>query len=91
MTKGKLTLSVDEEIIREAKAFLARKDMTMSGVVEDFLRSLVTPAAIEGMMRELQIERKYVSFEDVIKNRLAGLDAGKIIREMRNGREKSLS
>ncbi len=91
MTKGKVTLSVDEELIREAKAFLARKDMTMSGVVEDFLRSLVTPAAIEGVMGELQIERKYVSFEDVIQNRLVGLDAGKIIREMRNEREKSLS
>ncbi len=91
MTRGKVTLSVDEQLIREAKAFLARKDMTMSGVVEDFLRSLVTPAAIEGMMGELQIERKYVSFEDVIKNRLVGLDAGKIIREMRNEREKSLS
>ncbi len=91
MTKDKLTLSIDEELIRTTKAFLARKDMSVSGVVEDFLRSLVTPAAIDRIMDELQIERDYVSFEDVIKNRPAGLDSGKIIREMRNEREKSLS
>lgn len=91
MAKTKLTLSIDEELVREAKAYLARKNQRISPLVEDYLRSLVTVAAVERMMDELGIKRKYVSFEEVMRNRPLGGNAGKMVREMRDEREKGLS
>ncbi len=91
MVKTKLTLSIDEELVREAKAYLARRKQAVSSAVEGFLVSLVTVGAVEKIMDELSIERKFVSYDEVVKNRPAGGDAGKVVRGQRDEREKSLS
>lgn len=40
MSKKKLTLSVEEQVIRRAKRFSAEHDTTVSQLVSDFLASL---------------------------------------------------
>ena len=41
MTRTKLTLSVDEEVVRRAKRFSRRHDTSLSRLVTDFLSRLV--------------------------------------------------
>lgn len=42
-TKGKLTLSIDRDVIRRAKELARRWDTSVSGLVEERLRSLTDP------------------------------------------------
>ncbi len=93
MSKIKVTLSVSEEVLREAKAGAAMSGESVSGMIEEFLRS-ITKYGIEEMMGELGIEKEYTSFESVIRSRSKapkGMSAEKIIREMRDARANSIS
>lgn len=92
MTKTKLTLSIDKEIIKDAKKQALSKEVSISGLVEDFLKS-IGYSWVDELMTELGVKKRYVSYEDVIRNRPKapkGFDAGKTVREMRYGREKRI-
>lgn len=91
MPKTKLTLSIDDKLILEVKAYLAKRDRGISEVVELFLRDLVTEKELVSMMDALGIEQKYISYEDVVRRRPGGLEASGMVRETRDGREKSIS
>ncbi len=45
---SKLTLSVDDEVIRQAKAWAAKEGTSVSRLVERFLREASTPPASPG-------------------------------------------
>jgi hypothetical protein len=45
---GKLTLSVDERVIRRAKRYAARRGTSISGLVERYLDLLSQPNSSEG-------------------------------------------
>ena len=40
---AKLTLSVDKEVIEKAKLFARKQGRSLSSLVEDYLKSLITP------------------------------------------------
>ncbi|MDE1762219.1 MAG: hypothetical protein KGH78_03435 [Candidatus Micrarchaeota archaeon] len=90
MAKTKLTLTVDREIIKEAKIESLKNDVSISQLVENLLKSLTT-SWIDDLMKRLGISDKYISYEDVIRDRSKGFDAGKAVRLMRYGRGKSIS
>lgn len=66
---SKLTLTVDPEVVRQAKIYAASQQQSLSGLVENFLRSLpVQPdnnepvlqgavADLAGIIREEDLER----------------------------------
>ena len=45
---AKLTLAVDEKVIRAAKEYASIKGTSVSEIVEDYLRALTTTKAAEG-------------------------------------------
>lgn len=90
MPKTKLTLTIDKDVIRKAKSRLALEDKSISEVVEVLLKSYAI-SWIDKLMAQLGIKERYLSYDSVIKNRKRGLDAGKIIRSMRDARAKSIS
>lgn len=90
MTKAKLTLTVDKETIRYAKSRFALEGTSISQVVEDLLKSY-TGSWIDKMMEELGVRERHVGYADVVMGRSRGLDAGKLVREMRDARANSVS
>jgi hypothetical protein len=91
MAKTKLTLTIEKDIVRQAKSKLALEDKSVSEIVEVLLKSYVTNSWIDELMASLGIKKRYVSYDSVMKNRKRGLDSGKIIRSMRDGRANSIS
>lgn len=53
----KLTLSVDDEVIRQAKVWAAREGTSVSRLVERFLRDAATPAPAPGAPRTPVLSR----------------------------------
>lgn len=93
MTKTKLTLSVDKEILKSAKVYVSQHDTTISKEFEEFVLSLTGSNIMDKIMDRLGIKKQYVSQYDIIRNRnrIKGrFDSGKMIREMRDAREKAI-
>lgn len=89
MARTKVTLSVDQELLREAKSTTVKHGITLSSAFETLLKSF-TKREIEEVADALGISIKYVSLEDVVKRRKAGWNAGRAVREMRDARAQSL-
>ena len=89
MAKTKVTLSVDEELLKEAKTATVRRGVSLSSAFEGLLKSF-TKREIEEIANKLGIGIKYVSLFDVVKLRKKGANAGSAVREMRDAREKSV-
>ncbi|MDE1860527.1 MAG: hypothetical protein KGH72_02300 [Candidatus Micrarchaeota archaeon] len=89
MSKTKLTLSVDKEVIKDAKSQAVLTDSSISDLVEDFLRS-VGRSWVDELRAKLKIQEKFVSYEDVIKRRPKGSSSERLIRSMRDDRENRL-
>lgn len=90
MRKTKLTLTVDREVINEAKSRLANQNTSISKMVENFLRSY-TNSWIDRLMKDLGIKKRYISYESIVRSRRSGADAGKIVRSIRNARAVGIS
>jgi hypothetical protein len=91
MGKTKLTLSVEEDLLRRAKGFAAREGLSISGLVEEFLRGLVATESLDKVAQELGLgDLSLVNKGDVPRIRSKGLDAAEIMREMRRGRMERL-
>ena len=87
MGRRKLTLSIDEDILKEVKGIFARKGDSISRVVEEFLESVMTSKWLE----ELADTLGYKSLMPldpfkIPENRPDGIDAAKVIRELRSKR-----
>lgn len=85
--KRNVTLSVDAEVARRAKASLALSGKTMSEVLEDALEGQIAGWKINSLASELGVRLEKVSSQDVKKKRPKaprGFDSASIIREMRS-------
>ena len=91
MTKTKVTLSIDKQVVSQAKVALAKKGENMSEEVERFLESLSGSGDMDKMLSVLGIQRRRVGSEEIEKLRPKGSDAAKAVREMRNARKESIS
>lgn len=51
----KITLSVDQQVADSAKAFAQRNGKTLSGLVEDYLRTLTISDNVKAMMGVIKL------------------------------------
>jgi len=91
MGKTKVTLSVDEELLRESKAYLAEKNLTVSGTLERALSEMAVSGFAEKVAANIGEKLDYIGYDQVPRKRPKGKDAGKIIREARGERASAIS
>ena len=91
MTKIKVTLSLDERLVKKVKSKLALEGKTLSGTIEKLLANLDHLRFLDGLGEALRLERGVHSFKEVMADRPRGLDAGAVVRELRDEREKRIS
>ena len=85
--KRKLTLSVRDYLIDEAKLYAREHGKSLSELVEEYLEYLVSDLWVESLAEELGFNKLEPTGEDEIpKIRPRGWDAARILRELRNGR-----
>jgi hypothetical protein len=91
MTRMKVTLSLDEGLVKRVKSKLALEGKTLSGTIERLLANLDHIRFLNSLTEALSLERGIYSFKEVMVDRPMGLDAGAVVRELRDEREKSIS
>ncbi len=90
MPKTKLTLSIDRDVIKDAKSQAILTDTSLSDLVETFLKS-VGRSWVDELRLKLGIKERYVSYEDIIKRRPKGYFSERVIRSMRDDRSNRIS
>jgi hypothetical protein len=91
MVKTKVTLSVDKELLRESKAYLAEKNMTVSGTLEKALSEMAASVFVEKVAANLGERLEYIGYDQVPIRRPKGKDAAKALREARGERASAIS
>lgn len=91
MGKTKVTLSVDDALLRESKAYLAEKNLTISGTLEKALSEIAVSNLVERVASNLGEKLGYVGYDQVPRKRPKGRDAAKMIREVRGERASAIS
>jgi hypothetical protein len=91
MGKTKVTLSVDEELLRESKSYLAEKNLTVSGTLERALSEMTVSGFVEKVAASLGERLGYVAYDQVPRKRPKGKDTAKAIREARGERASAIS
>ena len=91
MGKTKVTLSVDEELLRESKSYLAERNLTVSGTLERALSEMTVSGFVEKVAANLGERLDYVAYDQVPRKRPKGKDAAKAIREARGERASAIS
>ena len=87
MPKVKLTLSVDRDLLEEARLAAVRDGRALSEIVEEYLEYLAADAWLEGLADELGLGPLEPTSEgEVPASRPRGLDAARAVRELRDGR-----
>lgn len=90
MGKTKVTLSVDDDLLRESKAYLAEKNLTVSGTLEKALSEISISSVVERMATSLGGKLGYIGYEQVPRRRPKGKDAAKTVREARGERANAI-
>lgn len=93
MVKTKITVSVEKPVVDNAKLALLKKGKTMSAYIERSLRALSTSEILNDLCEELNLNCKYVTSEQMEKQRpnLTGKVLSEMeVREMRNERNSRL-
>ena len=91
MGKRKVTLSIEEEVLREAKVVASLEGKSLSGLVEEYLESLATSRWLEKLAASLGVERLEPTSEDGIPNRRPeGFNAAQAVREARRSRDERI-
>jgi hypothetical protein len=91
MVKTKVTLSVDRELLRESKAYLAEKNLTVSGTLERALSEMAAPGLVERVAMNLGEKLEYIGYDRIPIGRPKGKDAAKALREARGERTSAIS
>lgn len=94
MVKKKITVSIDKPVVDSAKLALLKKGKTMSDYIERTLRSLSTSSILNDICEELNLNCRYVTGEEVERQRpdLTGKVLSEMeVREMRDERSSRLS
>ncbi len=90
MGRRKLTLSIDENLLREIKGILAGEGSSLSRVVEEFLGSLLTSRWVEGMAEDLGLgSLDPLDPADIPSSRPKGYDSAKLVRQLREERSSA--
>ena len=91
MGKRKVTLSIEEEVLREAKVVASLEGKSLSGLVEEYLESLAASRWLERLAASLGVERLEPTSEDEIPSRRPeGFNAAQAVREARRSREERI-
>lgn len=89
--KRKVTLSIDDDVLREAKVVASLEGKSLSGLVEEYLESLAASRWLERLATSLGVERLEPTSEDEIPSRRPeGLNAAQAVREARRTREERI-
>jgi len=91
MPKTKVTLSVDAELLRESKGYLAEKNLTVSGTLEKALSEMPASGFVEKVAANLGEKLGYVGYDQVPRTRPRGKDAARAVREARRERSNAIS
>lgn len=92
MGKRKLTLSVEEDLLEEARRAVASEGGSLSGVVEEYFEYLVSAKWVNALADELGIGGLEPTMaSEVPRLRPPGLDAARVVRELRDGRAGRVS
>ena len=87
MAKRKLTLSVNEDLLREVKNALAGRGKTLSEAVEELLELMLASRWIEKLAKSLKLgDLLPLDPLEIPRQRPKGLDAARVVRELRDGR-----
>lgn len=86
-----MTLTVDEELLRESKAYLAEKSLTISGTLEKALSEMAASGFVEKVAEDLGEKLGYVGYDQVPRERPKGKDATRAVREARRERASAVS
>jgi len=91
MDKKKLTLSVSKDLLEEVKLFASREGKSLSSIVEEYFEYLVSTRWIDALAEELGLGELEPTTEfEIPKLRPMGLDAARIVRELREGRAREI-
>ncbi len=91
MGKRKLTLSISGDLLEEARLYASEIGRSLSDMVEEYLEYLASIRWIDSLARELKLEGlEPTSESDIPMSRPEGLDASRVVRELREGREKGI-
>ena len=94
MVKTKITVSVEREVVDNAKLALLKERRTLNDYIENSLRSLSVREFLNDICTGLNLDCGYTSSEDVERMRpdLTGkIYSENILREIRNERNSRLS
>jgi len=91
VVKKKLTLSLNSDLIEEAKLYAREMNRSLSDIVEEYFEYLASIRWIDTLAKELGLEAlEPTSEREIPKSRPKGLDAVKIVRELRKGRVEAV-
>lgn len=89
--KKKLTLSIREDLLEEAKRLAMEQGTSLSRFFEECLEHLTTTQWLDDLARELSLDPLDSTTPDEIpKTRPQGLDSAQLLRELRKEREARL-
>ena len=88
--KTKVTLSVDKELLRESKAYLTEKNLTVSGALANALSEVTVSSFVEKVAANLGETLGYIEYDQIPRKRPKGKDATKVIREARGERASAI-
>ncbi|ABL79090.1 DUF6364 family protein [Thermofilum pendens] len=88
--KVKVTLSLDRDLVSRVKSRLAFEGRSLSELVEELLSMYDVEAFVRDLCRDLGVECRYFSPQEVVSGRVRGLRAEDVVREVRYGREERL-
>ena len=92
MRKRKVTLSIEEEVLREAKLVASLEGRSLSSLVEEYLESLAASRWLERLAASIGVERLEPTSEDEIPSqRPEGFNAAQAVREARRSREERIT
>ncbi len=87
LAKKKLTLTIDEGILREARSVLSGEGKSLSQVVEEYLRFIASTKWVDEVADELGLgELGLITEAEVKLSRPKGADASEVVREIREKR-----
>ncbi len=82
--KKKVTLSIEERVLREAKVLASLEGKTLGGLVEEYLESLAMSRWLESFAANLGVESLEPTSENEIPSqRPDGFDSAQVVREAR--------
>jgi hypothetical protein len=93
MVRKKLTLSIREDLLNEIKMFALIEGRSLSDIVEEYFEYLIFSRWANTLGKELGLSgyMEPITEQEIPKNRIKGLDAASVVRELREERIQDVS